>query len=62
MELASMGCELMKNFSGVTFYDSGYHALALQEGGTFITADEKYFQKTKKQGGVMLLKDYGKKR
>lgn len=42
----------------VTYYDAAYHALALVERGTFITADGKYFSKTKGAGSVMLLADY----
>ena len=62
LELASVAVELMEKFPGVSFYDAGYHALALQHGGTFITADKKYYEKTKKRGHIMLLKQYGKKR
>lgn len=40
---------------GVTFYDAAYHALALVEGGVFITADRKYAEKTRAAGGVTLL-------
>jgi len=29
----------------VTFYDASYHALAILNGGTFITADEKYLNR-----------------
>ena len=36
----------------VTFYDAAYHALALVERGTFVTADEKYFAKAKGAGAV----------
>lgn len=42
----------------VTFYDAYYHALAIQENATLITADEKYYQKAKKAGYVMRLKDF----
>lgn len=62
LELASLSAKLMKKYKGTAFYDAGYHALALQTGGTFITADEKYYKKTKKAGHVMLLKNYGKRR
>lgn len=62
LEVASLAIALMKKFTGISFYDAGYHALALQQGATFITADERYFDKTHQQGHVMLLKDYGKKR
>jgi len=40
------------------FYDCVYHALAIQEKCTFITADEKHFNKThKKFGHIKLLKN-----
>ena len=60
--LANLAFQLMKEHQGISFYDASYHALAIQEKGTFITADAKYYTKTHKQGHVMLLKDYGKKR
>lgn len=62
LEMASLAVELMKKFPGVSFYDTGYHALALHHGGVFITADEKYYRKTHREGAIMLLKDYGEKR
>lgn len=39
----------------VTFYDASYHALALMEGGTFVTADLEYARKTKSLGSVIYL-------
>lgn len=40
-----------------SFYDCVYHAIAIQEKCTFITADEKHFDKThKKFGHIKLLK------
>ncbi|HEX8009332.1 MAG TPA: type II toxin-antitoxin system VapC family toxin [Casimicrobiaceae bacterium] len=39
----------------VTFYDAAYHALALVEGGTFVTADGNYVARTQSAGAVMLL-------
>lgn len=60
--LANISFQLMRQYHGVSFYDASYHALAIQEKGTFLTADEKYFKKTHKEGHIMLLKDYGKKR
>lgn len=53
---------LMEQYDRVSFYDASYHALAIQEKGTFITADKKYYRKTHREGHIMLLKDYGKKR
>ena len=41
-----------------SFYDCLYHALAIQEKCTFVTADEKHFNKThKKFGHIKLLKN-----
>jgi predicted nucleic acid-binding protein len=56
--LASTAQELMKKFKGVTFYDAVYHALAINLGGTFITADKKYFEKTRSAKHIKLLKNY----
>ena len=42
----------------MTFYDAAYHALALVEHGTFVTADGKYFTKAKKAGAIALLSDF----
>ena len=38
-----------------SYYDAIYHAIALVEGGTLVTADEKYYTKTKHFGGILLL-------
>lgn len=62
LNLANLVFQIMNQYKGISFYDASYHALAIQEKGTFITADEKYFKKTHKEGRIMLLKDYGKKR
>lgn len=62
LDIANVSFQLMNKYKGITFYDANYHALAIREGGTFVTADVKYFQKAKKEGHIMLLKDYGKKR
>jgi len=42
----------------VTFYDAAYHALALVEGGTFVTADARYARRVAPVGGVQLLHEY----
>lgn len=42
----------------VSFYDASYHALALITKGTFVTLDQKYYQKTKKLKHVILLEEY----
>jgi len=38
-----------------SYYDAIYHAMALVEGGKLVTADEKYYNKTKHIGSVLLL-------
>lgn len=53
---------LLEQYPNISFYDASYHALAIKEEGTFVTADQKYFHKTHKEGHIMLLSDYGKKR
>ncbi len=62
LETASFALAIMEQFPGVSFYDAEYHALALLEHGTFITADDNYFSKTKRKGNIIHLRDYGKKR
>jgi len=49
---------LMKKHPKIALYDAYYHAMALELKGTFLTADEKYYDLTKKEGHVMLLTDY----
>ena len=56
--LASRADSIARKFPGVSFYDAVYHALAMQFGGIFLTADERYYQKTKSLKNIMLLKDY----
>lgn len=62
LELASLACGIMERIKSISFYDAGYHAIAFYMGGFFITADEKYYRKTHREGAIMLLKDYGKRR
>lgn len=62
LNLVNIAFQLMGQYPCISFYDAFYHALAINKGVTFITADEKYYKKTRKAGHVMLLKDYGKKR
>ncbi|ANT48800.1 type II toxin-antitoxin system VapC family toxin [Mesorhizobium amorphae] len=41
-----------------TLFDSIYHAMAIERGGTFVTADQRHFAKTKEFGSVVLLADW----
>jgi predicted nucleic acid-binding protein len=39
-------------------FDTLYHAVALEEGATLVTADEAYFNKAKNLGAIQLLRDF----
>jgi predicted nucleic acid-binding protein len=39
-------------------FDSIYHAMAIERGGTFVTADERHFRKAKQFGRVIMLSDW----
>lgn len=49
--------ELMKKYK-VTFYDAAYHAVAINHGGVFVTADDLYVRKTARAGHIQLLADW----
>src|SRR5439155_20819962 len=48
----------MKDVTGVTFYDSAYHVLALRTKGLYLTADTAYVKRAKRKGHVALLADW----
>ncbi|CDX42573.1 putative ribonuclease VapC 3 [Mesorhizobium sp. ORS 3359] len=41
-----------------TLFDSIYHAMALERGGTFVTADQRHIAKAGQFGSVVLLTDW----
>ena len=41
---------------GVTLYDAAYHAVALELGGVFVTADERYVRRAAAAGGISSLR------
>ncbi len=49
---------IMQKFPKVSFYDASYHAIAIENGGMFITADENYYKKTRSLKHIKLLKNY----
>jgi len=55
--LCGKAFDIMKQ-CGVTFYDAVYHAVAIQEKGLLVTADEAYYRKTKGVGHMTLLRDF----
>ena len=48
----------MKDVTGVTFYDSAYHVLAVRTKGLSLTADTAYVKRAKRKGHVALLADW----
>lgn len=52
-------CETGHKKSGFpSFYDASYHALAILNNCTFITADNRHISKTAQFGHIVLLKDW----
>jgi predicted nucleic acid-binding protein len=39
-------------------FDTLYHAVALEENATLITADRRYYDKTRVAGGIMMLEEF----
>ena len=58
LKITKLAFEIIEKFSKISFYDASYHALAISENATFVTCDKKYYEKTKKLGHVILLKDF----
>lgn len=56
--IAKIAFQLMQQYAKISFYDAVYHALAISEGGTFVTADENYYKTASSTGNIMLLSDY----
>ena len=42
----------------VPFYDAAYHAVAIINGGCFVTADSQYVDKTASSGSVIVLSEW----
>lgn len=51
---------ISSTISQLAFYDTVYHALAMIKDGTFLTLDQKYYEKTKKLGHIVMLQDFFK--
>lgn len=49
--------DLVRTFR-VTFYDAAYHALAVSQDGTMVTADRAYVRKARGAGHVMLIDEW----
>lgn len=50
--------EHMRDVTGVTFYDSAYHVLALRTKGLYLTADAAYVKRARRKGHVVLLAEW----
>lgn len=57
-QLITQAMMISSRISGLAFYDTAYHALAILRNGTFVTLDQKYYKKTKALKHIKLLKDY----
>ena len=40
-------------------FDTLYHAVALEEEATLITADRKYYDKARRMGSILMLEEFG---
>lgn len=56
--IANRAINIMQKFPKISFYDASYHATAIENNGTFLTADSQYYKKAKKLRHIKLLKDY----
>jgi predicted nucleic acid-binding protein len=58
------GMQLLKRAADMSvalnhhLFDTLYHAVALEEGATLVTADEMYFSKAQSLGGITSLADF----
>jgi predicted nucleic acid-binding protein len=57
MGLCREAFALMRQYK-VTFYDAAYHAVAILNNGSFVTADEAYVRRATGRQDVMALKDW----
>lgn len=57
VDLIEEADKLIKKYPKISLYDASYHALAKAYKAVFVTADEKYYAMTKKEGHITLLKD-----
>ncbi len=56
-DLMGIAAKIKNQYPKVSFYDAAYHALAKAYNTDFITADRRYYEQTKKEGNIKLLKD-----
>ena len=57
LSIAIAALKLMRECKA-TFYDTAYHAVALEKAATLITADAVYYRKAKAKGNIMLLENF----
>lgn len=56
-DLIRIALRINSNYPQTSFYDAAYHALAIAYDCDLITADERYYKITKKEGHIKLLND-----
>lgn len=49
---------LMRAVTGVTFYDTAYHSLAIRTAGLCVTADRDYVKRAKSHGHIVMVTDW----
>ena len=54
-ELSNLTFDFMREYRGITFYDAIYHAVAIHEKGTMITADKVYYNRVRAKGDIILI-------
>lgn len=57
-DLIRRAIDLVQKTAGIAFYDAVYHALAIETGSVFVTADEKYFKKARKSKYIKFLSEF----
>jgi predicted nucleic acid-binding protein len=55
--VTSAALQIMRDCK-VSFYDAVYHAVALEHGGTLVTADSVYHRKARAKGHIMMLQGF----
>lgn len=57
-DLTESALKINSKYPQTSFYDAAYHAIAKAYNATLITADEKYYNQTRREGHIKLLKNF----
>ncbi len=53
-----LALKIINKYPKISFYDASYHAFAIYNNSVFVTSDEKYYNKVKDEGSIILLEDF----